>query len=180
MIFPQKRRSILFLPRRRHIQRRVPIKEIHRFERHRDDLARHDGEILHARHVLQSELDEDDEVGVGDVFVAAGPGAYAVAAPGLVCVFAARVEFAVVVFCDVDVVVGEFGAFVVEALGVGQEFLEGGGDDFVADWFSVDGVFDGGILDFEHPVGIGVEVEAARILDEGLRDGVADTVRVEV
>lgn len=108
--------------------------------------------------MLQSELDEDDQIRVRDVVVSVGPGAHAVPATGLVCVFAAGVEFVVAVFGDVDVVVGEFGALVVEAVVVGEHFLEGWGDDFVADRLAVDGVLDGWVLDFEGAVVVAVDV----------------------
>lgn len=108
--------------------------------------------------MLQAELDEEDEVRVGDGVAAVGPGAHAVAAAGLVRVFAAGVELAVAVAGDVEVAVGEFGAFVVEAVGVGEEFLEGRGDDLVADGVAVDGVFDRGVLDLEGAVVVRVEV----------------------
>lgn len=108
--------------------------------------------------MLQAELDEEDEVRVGDGVAAVGPGAHAVAAAGLVRVFAARVELAVAVSGDVEVAVGEFGALVVEAVLVGEQFLEGRGDDLVADGFAVDGVLDGGVLDLEGAVVVRVQI----------------------
>ncbi len=61
-------------------------------------------------------------------------------------------------FGDVEVVVGEFSALVVVAVWVCDHFLEGWGVDFVGDWFPIDGVADGGVLDFENAIDVGVEV----------------------
>jgi len=76
----------------------------------------------------------------------------------LVGVFAAGIEFAVGVFGDVEVVVGEFSALVVVAVWVCDHFLEGRGMDFVGDWFPIDRVADGGVLDFENAIDVRVEV----------------------
>ena len=115
-------------------------------------LARHDGEILDACRMLEAKLDEEDEICIRDVVVAVRPRAHPVAAAGLVRVLAAGVEFAVAVPRDVEVVVGELGALVVEALAVGEEFLEGRGVYLVADGVAVDGVADRGVLDLEDAV----------------------------
>lgn len=129
----QRRRLIKSLRTGRHIHSRIPGEKINGFKRHLHNLTGHDGEILDAGHVVYSELDVDDDVVVEDVFVAGGPGSHACAAAGLVCVLASGVEFAVDVFDDVDVMVCEFGAFVVVAVCVGEHVLEWWSVDFVAD-----------------------------------------------
>ena len=165
---------------RRHVNRGVLIEEVHRFEMHLHDLARHDGEVLHPRDMINPELDPEDNILVDDVVLAVRPGTHTGATARLVGVEAAGVELAVAVGGDVEVVVGELGALVVEGLRVGEDFLEGRGDDLVADGFVVDGVADGGVLDLEGAVGVGGEVEAGGVGDEGLGDGVAGAVRVPV
>ncbi len=80
---------------------------------------------------------------------------------------------------DVEVVVGEFGALVVEGGGVRDHFLEARRVDLVADGFAVDGVPGGFVQDFEGAGGVVVCVEAGGLLDGGFRDGVADSVRVK-
>ena len=99
---------------RGHIDRRIALEEVHRLQRHPDDLARHDREILHSHDVLQPELDPNYDILIDDVILTVGPGTHAGAAAGLVRVFAAGVELVVAVAGDIDVVVGEFGALVVE------------------------------------------------------------------
>ena len=180
MLLTHQLALIKLLTTRRHIQRRVPLEEIHRLETHPDDLTGHNREILDPRAMLQAELHEQHEIRVGDVFLAVRPRAHALPAAGLVGVFPARVEFAVVVADGVEVVVGELGALVVVAFGVGEHFLEGRGVDFVGDGFVVDWVADGGVLDLEDAVGVVVDFEAGGCGHEGFVDGVADAVRVEV
>lgn len=86
----------------------------------------------------------------------------------------------VAVFDGVDVSVGELGAFVVEAVFVGEDFLEGWSHDFVGDGLGVYGVEDGGVLDLEGAVGVGVEIVAARVGEQGFGDGVACAAGVPV
>ena len=64
--------------------------------------------------MLQAALDPEDEIVIEDVVVPTGPGAHALSAAGLIGVFAPRVQLAVAVLGDVEVVVGELGALVVE------------------------------------------------------------------
>ncbi len=179
MPFPNQLTPIDLLPTWRHINCRIPLKEITRLEPHADHLTRHDREILRARCVLQPKLHVQHQILVDYVFVPPGPRAHAGAAAGLGGVFAAGVELAVGVLGHVEVVVGELGAFVVVRVRVRDYFLERGRVDFVGDWFSVDGVADGGVLDLEDAVGVRVEVEARGDFDEGFLDGVADAVGVE-
>ena len=79
---------------------------------------------------------------------------------------------------DVEVVVCEFCAAVVEGGGGGEHLLEGGSVDLVGDCGAVDGVADGGVGDAEGTVGGAVEIEAGGGGDEGLGHGVADAVGV--
>ncbi len=107
------------------------------------------------------------------------PSAHAGAAAGLVGVFPAGEELVVAVGGDVDVVVGELGALVVEGVGVGEHFLEGRHVDLVGDGLAVDGVAVGYVLDLVSAVGVVVDVETGGVLDEIFLDGVADAVGIE-
>ena len=176
---PNQLTPVNLLPTRRHINRRIPREEITRLEPHADGLTRHDREILRARRVLQPELHVQHQILIDDVFIPPGPRAHAGAAAGLVGVFATGVELAIGVLGDVEVVVGELGAFVVVGVWVRENFLEGRRVDFVGDWLSVDGVADGGVLNFEDAVAVWVEVEARGGFDKGFLDGVADAVEVK-
>ena len=109
-----------------------------------------------------------------------GPGAHAGATAGLVGVPATGVEFAISVARDVDVFIGELGAAVVEAGGVGEDLLEGWGHDFVGDGFAVYGVAAVRVGDFEEAVGVWVEIVAAGVCYQGVGDSVAGAVRVEI
>lgn len=164
---------------RRHIERGILVEEIHRPHHHLDDLARHDGEILNPGDMIDAKRDPNDHIRVLDIVAAVGPGAHAGAAARLVGVLAAGVELAVLVLGDVDVVVGELGALVVEAVRVGEHFLEGGGVDLVADGFAVDRVADGGVLDLEGSVEVVVGVDAAGFFDHGFFHHVAGSLRVQ-
>lgn len=177
---PNGHTAIDLLPRRRDIERGIAVEEIRRLERHADDLAGHDWKILRAGDMLDAELDPDDDVVIDDVVLAVGPGADAGPAAGLVGVFAAGVEFAVAVGGEVEVVVGELGAFVVVGVFVGEHFLEVRGVDLVGDRLSVDGVEGGGVLDLEGAGRGGGQVEALGGGDDVVGDGVADAVGVEI
>lgn len=179
MLLRDLRTAIKILVTRGHIQRRILIKEIHRLQRHFDNLARHDGEVLDTHNVLQAELHPDDNIVVDDVFLAISPGTDTGTATGLIGVFAASEELVAVVFGDVDVVVSELGTLVVEGARVGDHLLEGGGVDLVGDWLSVDGVAGEVILNFVGPVRIVVCVETGGLLDSGFGNGVTYAVRVE-
>ena len=176
----EKRALALPLRRRRHIQRRVLGEEIHRHQAHLHDLARHDGEVLDPGDVLQAELHPDDDVGVHDAVLAVRPRPDPLPAAGLVGVLPAGVQLAVAVSGDVDVVVGELGALVVEGVRVGEHFLEVWRVDLVRDRFAVDGVDGVRVGDLVGQVGGLVEVQAAGVGDLALADGVAHAVRVEV
>lgn len=164
----------------RDIERGILIEEIDRLQLHLNNLTRHDGEILHPRHMLQPELHPHDDILIHDRLLAVRPRAHARPAARLVRVLAAGVEFAVAVPRDVDVVVCELGALVVEGVRVGEHFLEGRGVDFIADGFAVDGVAGGLVEDLEAAARVVVSVEAGGRRDGGFRDGVADAVGVEV
>lgn len=90
--------------------------------------------------MLKSELHPHHDIGIDDVILAVGPGADTLPAAGLVGVFPTCVEFAVAVGGEVDVVVGELGAAVVEGVRVGKHLLEIGGVDLVGDGLVVDWV----------------------------------------
>lgn len=164
----------------RHVQRGVLGEEVHGLQGHLDDLHGHDGEVLDAGHVVDAELDPDDDVLVLDVVLARGEGAHAGAAARLVGVLAAGVELVVAVGGDVDVVVGELGALEVEGGRVGEHLLEGRGVDLVGDGLAVDGVGDRRVLDLEGAVDVVVEVVAAGRGDGRAVHRVADAVGVEV
>ena len=163
----------------RDVEGGVGGEEVDGLERDPDDLAGHDGEVLGAGDVLQAELEPEDDVGVDDGVAAGGPGADPGPAARLVRVAAAGVELAVAVPGDVEVVVGELGALVVEGVRVGEHLLEAGDVDAVADGLAVDGVAGGRVEDLEGAGGVVVGVEAGGLGDGGLGDGVADAVGVE-
>lgn len=173
------RRAVEALLARRDVQRRVAVEEVDGLERDLEDLDGHDGEVLDARHVVDAELHEDDDVGVDGRVAAVRPAAHAGAAARLVGVEAAGVELAVAVRGQVDVVVGELGARVVEGLRVGQDLLEGRRHDLVGDGLVVDRVAHAGVDDLVDAVGVRVEVVAAGVGEGGFGDGVAGAVRVE-
>lgn len=173
------RAAVEALLARWHVNGRVAVEEVDRLERHFQLFGGHNREVLRSRHMINTELNEDDDVGVDGGIVAGGPGADTGAAARLVGVAAAGVELAVAVGGEIDVVVGELGAGVVEGLGVGEDFLEGRGGDLVGDWGAVDGVEDVGVGDFEDAVGVWGEVVAAGVGDGGVGGGVAGAVGVE-
>lgn len=111
--------------------------------------------------MVDTELHENDQIVIDDTLSPLRPAAHTRASARLVGVLAAGVEFVVAVLDGVDVAVGELGALVVEAVLVGEDFLEGRGVDFVGDGFAVDGVAHGGVLNLEGPVRVRVEVVAA-------------------
>lgn len=180
MLLRQQSAPVELLVAGRDVKGGVLIEEVDGFERHLYDLARHDGEVLDAGDVLEAELEPEHNVCIHDVVAAVGPRAHAGAAARLVGVLAAGVELAVAVAGDVEVVVCELGAAVVEGGGVGDEFLEGGQVELVADGVAVDGVPDGGVEDLEGAGRVEVCVEAGGAFDGRLRDGVAVAVGVEV
>ena len=180
MLLGEHRTPIEFLITRRHIERRVLVEKVDGLQLHLDDLARHDGEILDACHVLQAKLHPHDDILVHNGLLAIRPRAHAGAAARLIRVLAAGVEFAVMVFRDIDIVVGEFRAFMVERVGVGEHFLKAWGVDFIADGFAVDGVAGGFVEDFEGAGGVIICIQAGGLWHGGLQDGVANTVGVEI
>ena len=176
----QSRTLISPLLTRRDVDRGISFKEIHRLQTHLEHLARHDGEVLDPRHVVDPELHPHHDVGVEDAVVAACPAAHPRPAPRLIGVPAAGVELLVTVGGHVDAVVGELGAGGVEGGGGREEGLEGGGVDLVGDGFGVDGVEGVGVLDLEDAVRGGGEIEAGGVGDERFFDVVARAVRVPV
>jgi len=73
------------------IQRRILGEEVHWLERHLEDLARHDGEVFDPGNMVDTELDEKNDVIIDDILVPVRPRADTSAAAGLICVFATRV-----------------------------------------------------------------------------------------
>ena len=130
--------------------------------------------------MVDSELYKYDQIVVDDLLVALGPAAYTGAATALICVFAASEELAVAVLDCVNVAVAELGALVVEAVSVADDLLEWWRHDLVGDWFAVDGVAYGAVLDFVRTVDVVVEVVAARCLAQSFFDGVAVAVLVKL
>jgi hypothetical protein len=92
--------------------------------------------------VVNAELDPDDDILVRNVVLPVRPRANTSPAARLVRVFAAGEELVVAVAGDVDVVVGELGALVVEGVLVCEHFLERWDVDLVRDRLAVDGVAD--------------------------------------
>ena len=162
----------------RNIQRGVPVEEVDGLQADLEDLAWHDGEVLDARHVVDAELDPDHNVLVLDLVFAVRPAPHAGPASRLVGVPAAGVQLAVPVARHVDVVVGELGAFEVEAVRVRQHLLERRRVDLVPDGLAVDGVFLLRVHDLERAVGIDVEIQAAALLHHRLCHAIAHAVRV--
>lgn len=109
---------------RRHVDSRVLREEVDGLEADFEHLARHDWEILDARDMVDAELNEDNEIVVDDVVFAIRPVAHAGTAAGLVGVLSATVQLVFTVLDSVDVVVGEFGSLVIEAVGIGDDLLE--------------------------------------------------------
>lgn len=161
-----------------HVQGRVLVEEVDRFQADLEDLARHDGEVFDAGDVVDAELDPDDNVLVLDAVPAGRETSDPRASPRLVRVPASRVQLPVPVGGDVDVVVGELGPLEVERGRVGEHLLEGGRVDLVRHRLPVHRVAHLGVLDLEDPVGVGVQVQAAGGLDHGLGDAVGHPVGV--
>ena len=129
--------------------------------------------------MIDPERDPHHHIRIFDIVPAIRPRPHPRPPARLVRILAARVKLAVAVFGDVDIVVGELCALVMEAVGVGEHFLKGRGVDFVGDGFAVDGIEDGGVLDLERAVGVEVDVDAAGFFDHGFVDHVAGSLRVE-
>jgi len=130
--------------------------------------------------MINAELNKDNQIIVDDVVLAVRPIADASAATRLVRVLPATVQLVLAVLDSVDVVVGELGSLVVEALVVGQNLLESRCMDLVSDGLAVDRVPNSSILDLEGAVGVRVEIVAAGFLDQSLFCEVASAVRVKV
>ena len=130
--------------------------------------------------MLYAKLHPDDNILIDDTLFAVSPGTNAGTATRLIGIFATSEEFVVMIFGDVDVVISEFGTFVVEGAGIGDHFLESRGVDLVCDWFAVNGIAREVVLYFIGPISVVVCVEAGRSLNSGFRNGVADTVRIEI
>jgi len=80
----------------------------------------------------------------------------------------------------INVVVGELGALVVEAVFIGDHVLEWGCVNLVCNRLAVDWVLDCGILDLEGPVGVEVEIVPSGLLDHSLGDTVANAKGIEL
>ena len=76
--------------------------------------------------------------------------------------------------------VGELGAFVVEALWTCEHLLERGSVDFVADGLAVDGVPDGGVLDLKGSVAVVVGVKPTGFFYHGFFHDIARTLGVQL
>jgi hypothetical protein len=137
---------------RRYIGRRVSLKEVHGLQTNLQYLDRHDWEILNPGHMVDPELNPYDNILVVHLVFAISPRAYTSTATRLVRVPAASVELAVGVTCDVDGMVGEFGALEVEGVRMREDGLEGRSVDFVSGGLAVDGVAGRGGKNFEDAV----------------------------
>ena len=105
-------------------------------------------------YMVDAELDKDNQIVVDDVVFAVRPAAHAGTTARLVRVLSTAVKLVFAVLNGVDVVVGELGPLVVEAVGVREDFLERWRVDLVSDRFAVDWVPDAGVLDLEGSVGV--------------------------
>lgn len=110
--------------------------------------------------MVDPKLDPDNDILIFDTITALGPAAHASSAARLVGVATSRVQLVVAVRGDVEVVVCELSAAVVERGGRGEHLLEGGSVDLIGNCGAVDGVADSGVGNAEGAVGVGVEVEA--------------------
>lgn len=158
---------------RRYVNRRIPLKEIHWLQRNPNNLTRHDREVLNPRYMVNPKLDKHDKILIHDLLVPCRPRPHAGPATRLVRVEPSGVKLVVAVFDGVDVTICEFGAGAVEGLFVREQFLEGRGEDLVPDWFGVDWVERRGILDFEGPIGGGIQVVASTMGEQGVAHDVA-------
>lgn len=136
--------------------------------------------MLVETYMVDAELNEDNEIVVDDVVFAIRPVAHAGTAAGLVGVLSATVQLVFTVLDSVDVVVGEFGSLVIEAVGIGDDLLERWRVDLISDRLAIDRVANSGILDLERAVGVRVEIVATGLFDQGFFSEVAGTVGVEV
>lgn len=186
MLRRQRRAAVEALLALRHVEGGVAVEEVDGLERHLEHLARHDREVLDARHVVDAELHKEQNVRVQSRLRAVGPAAHAGATARLVGVQTTGEEVLsdrrqrCVVLDEVDIAVGKLGASVVEGLLVGDHLLEIGRHDLVGDGQPVDGVADGGVLDLEDTVVGGVEVKSTAGCYRRLSGVVAVAVRVEV
>ena len=92
--------------------------------------------------MLEAELHEQDEVRVLNIVPSIRPRSHPRTAPRLIGVFTARVELAVSVLGNVDVVIRKLRSFVMEALWVCDHFLKWRRMDFVADGLAINWVSD--------------------------------------
>lgn len=78
-----------------HVEGRVLVEEVDGLETDLNDLDGHDGEVLDARDVVETELDPDHGVGVQDIILAGRERAHARAAARLVRVLTTCVQLTV-------------------------------------------------------------------------------------
>jgi len=196
------------LSARRHIDGRVLREEVDGLEADFEHLARHHGEVFNAwnlrrkpelatvvrkrqassvhgvmlakTYMVDSKLNKDNQIVVDDVVFTIRPIAHASAAARLVRVLSATVQLVFAVLDGVDVVVGELGSLVVEAVVVGQNLLERRCMDLVSHWLAIDRVSYRRVLDLEGTVGVRVEIVAAGLLNQSLFGEVAGAVGIEV
>jgi len=130
--------------------------------------------------MIYSKVDPYNHVCVLDVLFSIGPCSYASTTSRLVGVLAACIQLSVLVFSNVDVVIGELGSLVMEAVAVCQHLLECWCVDLVRHWLAVDRIPDCSVLNLEDSVLLVIGVEAARFLNYRLLHVIANAMRVEV
>jgi len=140
----------------------------------------HAASMLVTTYMVDAELDKDNEIVVDNVVFAVRPVAHTCTAPGLVGVLPTAVQLVFAVLDSVDVVVGELGSLVVEAVGVGDDLLERRRVNLVSHGLAIDWISHSSVLDLECPVSVRVEIVAAGLFDQGLFSEVPGAVGVKV
>lgn len=118
-------------------------------------------EVLDSGHMVDSELDVDDEIIINNAVISFGPGSHASVSARLVGVLTTSVELTILMLDSIDVVVGKFGTLVCEAVLVCDTFLKRRCMDLVSYRLVVDRVADACVLNLESPVLIEVQIIAA-------------------
>lgn len=118
-------------------------------------------EVLDTGHMVDPELDVDDEIIINNAVISFGPGSHASVSARLVGVLTTSVELTILMLDSIDVVVGKFGTLVCEAVLVCDTFLERRCMNLVSYRLVVDRVADACVLNLESPVLIEVQIIAA-------------------
>ena len=158
----------------------VEVAEVVRLQVHLRNLGRHDGEVFHARDVVEAESVPDDNVLVNDVLGVVDPGLDTSASQRLVGVVASGEELAVTVLGNPHGVLGELGAAPVPGAGLGEEHLGANGDNLVSDGGAGHGVQDVGVNNLEDTAVLDTVIDMALTVDGCLLGLIAGTQRVQL